>query len=96
MKKIFILSVFLFAVIYSGNIIAQDLGALLDDDDVYSPVLIPDTQDQVVDELIKNIFSQSTIHSSFLTQETFLIVTANISSVEVIGYIQPTKMILLI
>jgi hypothetical protein len=93
-KKIFILSVFLFAVIYSGNIIAQDLGALLDDDNVYSPVLFPDTQDQVVDKLIKNIFSHSTIHSSFPTHETFLAVTANISSVEITGYIQPTKIIL--
>jgi hypothetical protein len=93
-KKIFILSVFLFAAIYSSNLIAQELGVLLDDVDVYSPVLFQDMQDQVVNKLIKNIFSHSIIHSSFITQEIFFIVTSNISSVEVTGYIQPTKMIL--
>lgn len=94
MKNIFILSVFLFAVIYSGKIIAQDLGILPDDDNIYSPVLFQDMQDQVVDKLIKNIFGHSTVHSSFPAQETFSTVTASISSVEIPGFIQPTKIIL--
>lgn len=91
MKKIFILSVFVFFV---SNVISQGFSSIEITNCITFPEVFLDTNDQQLDKSIKDTFQNCIIFFSFRTNNSLVHTYSFFYQPDMAGHIQPKKMIL--